>query len=74
MMALLVYVVEIFKSLPAILTALLAIKKLWDEFLTVDERRQAMLDFAEAMNVARTTKDPSKVAAVLTRITGGTST
>ena len=57
--------------LPAILSALLALKKLWDECLDVNERRDTMNKFTEALNDARTTKDPSKVVFVLNSITGG---
>lgn len=62
---------ELVKSLPAILSALLALKQIWEQFLDVNERRDAMLKFTEALNHARDTRDPSKVADVLNSITGG---
>lgn len=64
--------IELIKSIPTIVSAIIAMKQLWEQYLDVNERRETMKKFTEGLNHARETKDPEQVNKVLRDITSNT--
>jgi len=62
---------EFLKSLPAIIGALIELKKMWDECIQTNERREKIKELSEGLREAREKKDTSRVENLLRNITTG---
>lgn len=72
-MAWLSMVFQLVKSFPAIVGALIELKKMWDQYLENEQKANAMKALEEAINVARTKKDTTQLTALVNDILAGKS-
>lgn len=57
--------IELLKSLPAIISALLEFKKIWEHYVDESDRKAKMVQLTGAMKNARETNDTTNLEAVL---------
>lgn len=59
------------KAFPEIIGAVLEIKKMYDQYVSDDKRKAAMVQLTEGLKDARLTKDTTKVTALINGILAG---
>jgi hypothetical protein len=61
-------IVGLMKSLPAILSLLLELKKLWDEYLNNEQKKDHLVKLEAAFKDARLTKDTTALTTLVNSI------